>query len=618
MSAKLDAGFPASDFIRAAILAAPPMPAGFPLNVLLDAGRCQQIRDTPYLQDFLSDMCFEADRGRAIPLEPLSFSLFQLFETTGDRAAYQRVYFDRRRRLAGLVLTTVLDETDEYLTAVHELIWEICNEYTWALPAHLPTSVDQVSASPVPPEQTVDLFAAHTAHMLAEVLSLLGERLPDWLHYRIRAEVERRIFQYAFHDTYRFWWETARMNWASVCGGCVGMAALILVDDRERLSIMIDRVVRTMEHFLDGFGTDGGCPEGIGYWVYGFGFFAYFAEALSAFTAGQIDLLQSARVRQIAVFPLAVILGDGCFVNFSDVPEQVTVHPGLGSRLSTRLTLAIPDLHLPRFYADPVFRWGHITRDLLWTELQRLETPVVENSFYFDDLAWVIDRRIWHGKTVAFAAKGGHNDEPHNHNDLGHFILHVGGESLLADLGAGTYTRQYFREQRYDFLNTGSQGHSVPLINGRTQREGLERRAVPLYYERRSDGVSFVLDLSRAYEEPTLESFVRSFDWSVNPLGRTAILRLTDIFRFGPSGGEIVECFVSLARPTIAENRVIWQGDCGSVTMTFDPAEFIAEVNMLETIMHEGQTIAVYRLQLRAKTLMQDQTITLTFDVSMT
>src|SRR5690606_12365622 len=259
-----------------------------------------------------------------------------------------------------------------------------------------------------PPEQVVDLFAAHTAHMLAKIVSLLGDRLPHWQHYRVRTEVERRVFQPAFHETYRFWWETAAMNWASVCGGCTGMAALILLDDRERLAGIIDRVIRTMECFLDGFGADGGCPERIGYWLYGFGFFTYFAEMLSAFTAGQIDLLQSERVRPIAAFPHVVSLGGGCYVNFSDVPEQVVIHPGLGSRLTARLSSPIPNLNQPQFQADPVFRWGHITRDLLWTDAATLGKPVTDGSFYLHDLAWVVDRRIWNGRSAAFAAKGGH------------------------------------------------------------------------------------------------------------------------------------------------------------------------------------------------------------------
>jgi hypothetical protein len=617
VSAKSAAEFPDFGLIRDAIIAAPPTPPGFPLDTLRDAEVRQQLRAASHLQSFFNDMRSEAVRAKATPLKPLSFSLFRLFETTGNRTAYQGVYFDRRRRLAGLVLTTAIDDTDEYLPSLSDLIWEICNEYTWSLPAHLPVGVEQVRANRVPPEQMVDLFAADTAHMLAEIVSLLGERLPDWLHYRVRTEIERRIFQPAFHEVHRFWWETASMNWASVCGGCVGMAALILIEDRERLAGMIDRVVRTMECFLDGFGEDGGCPEGISYWVYGFGFFTYFAELLSAFTAGQIDLLQSERVRQIAAFSLIVSLGGGRYVNFSDAPEQVTIHPGLGSRLTARLSLPIPDLKQPQFHADPVFRWGHLTRDLLWTDVKALEKPVAEGSFYLHDLAWIVDRRIWDGITVAFAAKGGHNDEPHNHNDLGHFILHVGGDSLLADLGAGMYTRQYFGEQRYEFLHTGSQGHSVPMINGMTQREGAEYSAIPLHYEKRADGVAFTLDLTRAYDDPMLKKFKRSFEWSVDPLHQTAVLRLTDTFRFGSSGGQIVECFISVVPPEIAENSIKWRGTRGRITMQFDPAVFTTDVNAFDTQMHHGEHTVVYGLRMHAKALVQDQAIAFSFELSL-
>jgi hypothetical protein len=616
MSAKPAAAFPDFDSIRAAILAAPPMPAGFPLSALRDASMRQQLRAAPHLQSFLDDMRLEALRAQKTPLEALSFSLFRLFETTGDRADYQRVYFDRRRRFAGMVLTTVIDESDASLTSLCDLIWEICNEYTWALPAHLPVGIDLVIANPVSPEQVVDLFAAHTAHMLAEVVSLLGERLPDWLHYRVRTEAERRVFQPASHASHRFWWETASMNWASVCGGCAGMAALILVDDRERLAVMIDRVVRTMECFLDGFGADGGCPEGISYWVYGFGYLAYFAEMLSAFTVGKIDLLQSQRIRQIAAFPETVSLGGGRYVNFSDAPEQVLIHPGLGSRLSARLALPIPDLNPPQFHADPCYRWGHITRDLLWTHGDALETPVSEGLFYLDDLAWVIDRRIWNGNTVAFAAKGGHNGEPHNHNDLGHFILHIAGESLLTDLGAGIYTRQYFGEQRYDFVHTGSQGHSVPLINGMPQREGSNHLAVPMHFERRSDGMAFSLDLTRAYNDPTLKAFARSFDWTVDPRHNTAVLHLTDAFEFAMSGGRIVEHFISVVQPTISENTVKWQGRRGSVTMPFDPSIFNAEIKVFHTQTHDAEPTVVYSLQMHVRKSLRTQTVELSFELS--
>ena len=558
-------------------------------------------------------MRLEAQRALEAPVEPLLFSLFQMFEATGDRAAYERVYFDRRRRLAGLALTTVLDETDEYLATLNNLIWEICNEYTWSLPAHLPVGVDQVRATRVPPEQTVDLFAAHTAHTLAEVASLLGNSLPDWLHYRIRTEVERRIFQSVFYDPRHFWWESAPMNWAAVCGGCIGMAALILVDDRERLAGMIDRTVRTMACFLDGFGVDGGCPEGISYWVYGFGFFTYFAEMLTSFTSGQLDLLRSEQVSRIAAFPQVVSLGQAHFINFSDAPECVLIHPGLGSYLADHLQQSIPDLKPPRFHADPIFRWGHITRDLLWTKPNALEKPVSDGSFYLPDLAWVVDRRTWNGCTVAFAAKGGHNDEPHNHNDLGHFIIHLGGESLLADPGAGLYTRQYFREQRYEFFHTGSQGHSVPVINGRGQQAGANYLATPISYEARSDGFAFALELSGAYGDADLETFVRSFDWSVDSLRHTALLRLTDTFLFSSTVGQIEECFISPVQPVVEENNVVWNGKHGRVTMQFSYQALAVGMEAIETQMHNGENATFYRLWLRARKPAKSRTDTYVF-----
>src|SRR5690606_35891584 len=174
-----------------------------------------------HLQSSLRDMRIEAVRAQETPLEPLSFSIFRLFETTGDRAVFERAYFDRRRRLAGLALTSVIDDADMYLSTLSDLMWEVCNEYTWALPAHLPVGIDQIQANRVPPEQVVDLFAAHTANMLAEIISLLGPRLPAWLSYRVRAEIDHRVLRPIFYDPQHFWWESASMNWASVCGGCV-------------------------------------------------------------------------------------------------------------------------------------------------------------------------------------------------------------------------------------------------------------------------------------------------------------------------------------------------------------------------------------------------------------
>ena len=586
--------------IHAAIVAAPPRPAGFPLPGLHNPDQRRALRDATHLHAFLTDMRAEAVRAAATPLAPLSFGIFRSFESSGDRKVYELAYFDRRRRLLGLALASVVDETDAYIPALHDLIWEICAEYTWALPAHIPLGIAAVQANRLPPEQVVDLFAAETAHALAEVLVLLGVRLDAWLHYRVRAEIERRIFGPLFHDPRHFKWERDPMNWAAVCGGGAGMAALLLVDDRERLAGMVDRVIRALECFLEGYGDDGGCPEGIGYWEYGFGYYTYFAEMLGAFTGGALDLLVGEHIRRIVAFPGVVSLGGDAFINYSDAAEHAAIHAGLGSLLASRFQQIVPALAPPNFHGDHAYRWAHVTRNLAWIDATQFGGAVHDGTFFLPDLAWLIDRHSVGGATLAFSAKGGHNDEPHNHNDLGHFILHVGGESLLADLGAGTYTRQYFGPERYQAIHTGSHGHSVPQIGGQLQRAGREYAATLLGYERQPGGATFALDLTRAYALADLQSFVRAFEWSLNAAAGAATLRLTDTLRLAAPAA-LDECFVSRRAPTLEPGMASWRGERGSVTLRFDQAQFAPKVEAINTQAHLGEPFAAYRLCLSAR-----------------
>ena len=76
---------------------------------------------------------------------------------------------------------------------------------------------------------------------------------------------------------------------------------------------------------------------------------------------------------------------------------------------------------------------------------------------------------------LVLAAKGGHNAEMHNHNDVGTFIVQVAQEALVCDIGCGHYTLQVFGEKRYDLLATSSLGQAaVPVVNGQLQAPGRE------------------------------------------------------------------------------------------------------------------------------------------------
>lgn len=576
--------------------ASPSFPYGEKTDELLE-----KVRREPHLQQVLAEIREEARRAAKEPLEPLSFAKFQLFETTGTRKEYEVPYFDRRRRLLGLTLATVIDDTDEHIEALQDLIWEICSEYTWSLPAHLPVGMEAVRSNHVPPEQVVDLFAAETAHALAETLYLAGSRMKPWMEYRIREEIERRAFRPVFHDPVHFGWESQPMNWASVCSGALGMAALLLEKDAERLAGMMERVLRAMECFLEGFGEDGGCAEGIGYWIYGFGYYTYFAEMLDAYTGGRLNMLKGAKLKRIAAFPLGASLAAERFVSYSDADERSELRTGLISRLAHRFGLQVPEmLSVSSLHSDHCYRWAHATRDLFWTDPELLNKPTPAGQFYFEDLQWLIDRRRLSDTFVGFSAKGGHNGEPHNHNDLGNFILNVGGESLLCDLGAGVYTRDYFGSKRYTYLHNASEGHSVPLIDGKQQQAGRERCAKLLELSTDNGAARFGLDLTEAYALPELKRLERRFVWSTDEAAREALLLLDDRFEFAAAPGALEEAFISRREPVIEGGRITWTGAGGAVALDYDPTAWSARLETIETRNHHLIKETVYRIRLTA------------------
>ncbi|HTG67763.1 MAG TPA: hypothetical protein VL921_00760, partial [Candidatus Udaeobacter sp.] len=259
----------------------------------------------------LEEIKAEADRFVQTPDPELTYALFRIYGDTGERLAYERVYFERRKRLNALVIMALLEpENTVYEAAALNIIWSVCNEFTWCLPAHYNAGAEKPD---------IDLFAAETGFALSEILLLWGDRLPELLRKRIKAEVELRIFC-PFLEQGPYGWETADHNWSAVCAGSVGAAALYLIDDSERLSRVLERVLASLDCYLTGFGEDGACAEGYLYWQYGFGYYVYFAQLLKAATDGEINLFASSKVKEIALFQQKCFTGGRTVVNFSDSP----------------------------------------------------------------------------------------------------------------------------------------------------------------------------------------------------------------------------------------------------------------------------------------------------------
>ncbi|AYB46311.1 heparinase II/III family protein [Paenibacillus lautus] len=501
------------------------------------------IRQSEDYEQDISEIREEGERLLSVPNPPLTYDLFTRFARQGTRLDYEKVYFERRRRLNTFALLTLLEPDKEaYQTALQEMIWSICDEYTWCLPAHVNAE------SPGGIKGTIDLFSAETGFTLSEIRVLLRNHLPSLLISRIEEEVEARLFLPFLSRQHG--WETATHNWSAVCAGSIGSAAL-LMESGESLAKVLLKTERCMDYYLQGFGPDGACLEGLGYWNYGFGYFVYYADLLRKRTRGEMDWFRAEKVGRIALFQQQGFLGGKAVVNFSDSQPESSVHIGLSHYLAGLYAdFESPPQSLRSGYRDDhCSRWAPALRNLIWRNPLLAGSDWGEASYYLPDAQWLISRSSHGGEVYAFAAKGGSNGEPHNHNDLGHFILYGAGEVWCSDLGCGEYTADYFGEGRYGYDCNGSQGHSVPIIDGHVQQEGPDSAAV-VWEAVTGEAVDrLALELTSAYRAPALRAYTRTLEW--NKKGNRPELTLSDRFTFGSPPESLVERIVTRIRPEL-------------------------------------------------------------------
>ena len=362
----------------------------YPRN-LSPAACWEAIRLSPFHQGSLSALRRIAASFGDTPAESLPFSLFRLFEESGDRLRYEDAYFSHRARLNAFALLAMGGD-EQAVPRLEDAIWAVCDEYAWCLPAHL-------GASRRPPDREVDLFAAETASALAEICALLKDRLSPAVVNRAHALALDRVLYPVCGPGPAFVWETLPNNWSAVCAGAVGMSAMYLIPDARTLAPLLQRCLQAMHVFLSGFAEDGACTEGLGYWNYGFGYYVCFAERLFVRTGGRVDLMAGEKIREIARFQQRVWLGGDRVVSFSDGARQGSWHPGLTHWLARRLSgMEVPDVqYVQPFGEDRCHRWVMDVRDFLWADASCARPkPGNTGSTWFADAAWLIARAPSH------------------------------------------------------------------------------------------------------------------------------------------------------------------------------------------------------------------------------
>ena len=507
----------------------------------------------------------------------LKMSEYMMYEETGDRAVFEKSYFERRRDASYLLVAYWLTENEKYYKPLLDLVCMISDEFTWCLPAHLHT--DPLPDGYLSAMGVVDLFAAETARLFTDIYDVLGDKLPEFVYTRMKYEIDRRITKPLLK--WKFWWQRSTNNWASVCAAGSARAVFRFASEDE-IKTLIPMFDTCIEHFLSGYKDDGCCPEGFGYWRYGFGYFAIYAQLIGEYTNGRVNLFENEKVKNIALFPQKIRMGRGRTVCFSDDGNKFSICSGI-------------ICYLRKIYGEEIkypgieflTHQGNVfsINSILWFDPDYKEDELDATTAIFEETQWMISRR----KNYSFAAKGGHNGEPHNHNDIGSFMIVAPDDSIpLVDVGSEKYRKETFTlSTRYTILNHCSWGHSVPIINS----DGYQIYGKQYKAKNASiDENSFSLDIEDAYEEGLVKKIHREF----NLLDKG--IKLCDTFEFSDKTEYVTERFVSLTKPSVKNGKV----DLESASIIFDPNKYDL-VSSVETYISRTGTVEVYMIDFKGK-----------------
>ncbi len=446
------------------------------------------------------------------PSLPATSSL--LIERTGDRNEYQKISFQKRQVLGTLLLAEVYENKGRFIDPVINGVWSICEESFWGVPAHLPKTKEYSGLMDVS-QPFVDLFSAETGTFLSWVDYFLGEKLDEvspQLRKRIYYETNNRIFQPLMNKPHG--WMAANANgrppnnWNPwICSNWLNIALLLETDENKRVA-MVNKILHVLDQFVNPYPKDGGCDEGPSYWGAAA---ASLYDNIAMLNLASNDafqyVLEDEKIKNMGRFIYRAQISEEYFIDFADADPK----PGMAASMIYRFGKGIGDsamMQFGAFYRKPkdgsvgnfhYFRnlFELFIQDEYGKAPQKLPLPA---DVWLPDIQVMIARdKEGSTKGLFVAAKGGHNDESHNHNDVGNYIVYYDGQPLIIDIGRGTYTRKTFSDKRYEIWYNCSDYHNLPTVNGQTQSPGAAFKASGVAYKTGKGFAELNLNIAGSY-----------------------------------------------------------------------------------------------------------------------
>ncbi len=467
----------------------------------------------------------------------LNASMYMEYIRNGNRSHFEGRYFKRREMLCDFLFAELAEEKGRFTEQIIDGVWHIMEETSWIIPAHNWNGKNLKESVVSLPDtfntwdenddmKHIDLFSAVTGAFMAWVWYLSGDIL-DPQNPVIRTRLLSQLKQRILHPFYTYnhdWWMGEALperlnNWTPwIISNVLTVIAFCEEDDALRCA-GVEKCLVILDRYINNLPEDGGCDEGPGYWNVAGGSLFDCLELLYDMTDGNINIFDEDVVRRFCCYIMNVSIKGNTYINFADASSCLSPDFRMISRMGRRLGIPRLSAFASSLVYDETgkekidvshFAIAHYSTyrsvQNMAEDIPTCEPFVPEKCIFFPNLQIAITRD---SDDMFLALKGGHNNESHNHNDVGQFILFDGDTPIIMDAGVEAYTKTTFSPQRYTLWAMRGNYHNIPTIAGCEQQPGTQYRAETVSYDETTGALT--LELKDAYPvEAGIVSYRRS------------------------------------------------------------------------------------------------------------
>ncbi len=565
-----------------------------------------------FLGDYKTDIIKAGEKVLSYQWQVVTAMDYLEFSRSGSRVIMEEPYNRNLNAVSALFLAEMAEGKGRFMDQLIDGIFTACEMTTWSLSAHLSIQLKNKNF-PDHNQQIIDLVAGDVGATFSWIYYFLNkefDKADPLIAQRLKYEIERRILE-PYMSVDHFWWMGFELspsqvvnNWNVWCNSNVLQAFALMEDDKNKLAKAVYKTMRSVDQFINYNKDDGACEEGPSYWGHAAGKLYDYLQILYDITGGRISLFKEPIVKNMGEYISRSYVGNGWVVNFADASAK----GGGDAPLIYRFGKAVNSKEMEAFASYLVKQRNDDLkirgdRDMFRT-LQSIaynkEIANVQPALPLVPYTWYDQTEFCYmkNKNYFFAAKGGFNNESHNHNDVGTFSLYVDTIPFFVDAGVGTYTRQTFSNERYAIWTMQSNYHNLPMINGEAQQFGAMYKSHHVSFDKAKS--QFSLDISGAYnKDAAVKSWQRSYTLSAKAL------KIDDVFELSEIKAPSSVNFLTAVKPeTGKEGIVLLQKDGKQVTLTYSKQLFDVAV---DTVLLEDKRLSnvwgkeLYRLRLICK-----------------